>query len=159
MRHLTDRKWSQRVAAGPRPHRPYKIGQQCSLDRRSDFRKLVEDYYQTDQVIVLSEHAHEDCPYDYVVEPLSSTDKLKVSHWDLWPNSVFVETRVFLPAYLAKPGIMVKLMSNLEVKMIKGDLPNGVLLADGIIIDKNQLVEIMTDPADKRLAESFVRYQ
>jgi len=60
---------------------------------------------------------------------------------------------------LAKTGTILKLLSNGQIKMAKGEQGGKTLFADSTTANPNQLAEILLPSEQKHLAETLVRYE
>lgn len=155
MNKLVERGWYIKPAPGPRPYEPYPVKKECGINKVSGFSKLMDLYYPTRRVRIISEHVYDDLPYHYIVQPLGTAERLEVSHWDLEPLDALQETRTFVPAGIALPGVRVRKLDTGEVKMIKD--PKTVTTLDDSQMKPSEMVELLAEPKKCLLAESMIR--
>lgn len=142
----------EREIGNIKPYRSFKKGDKVIISKYSKLYQTIESYYRKSggQAIIV-ENVYD----NYIVKPIGFDDTFAAGHKDLVPYNL-VESRLFVPISLVKPGVMVKMMNNCERRLVSESRGNTVILENDFEVHGERLVEILCRQDDVREFGSFV---
>jgi hypothetical protein len=142
----------EREIGSIRPYRSYKRGDKAVISKYSKLYNTIESYYRKSNGNVTIIETHDN---NYTVEPLGFKDTFTAGHKDLIPLSL-VESRLFVPIMLVKPGVVVKMMCNGEKRLVSETRGDVAILENDSQVHGNRLVEILCRQDDVKEFNSFI---